>query len=78
MGANVRYWSAGTFATFCSLGTKSVYECDAECNRPRPLRDLGYRGPQFSTTRAVHEDVLLATACHRGTLRVVGEHQKCE
>jgi len=32
----------------------------------------------FLTTRAAHAGVLLATACHSATLRVVSEHQKCE
>jgi hypothetical protein len=72
------YVGHGIFATFCGPGMKSDYECKAEVSGP----DLGAI-PQFATTtdgngQAAHEGVLLATAGHSTTLRVVSEHQECE
>ena len=71
------------FATFCSPGTKSVYECKAEASGPERGAILAIAVPQFSTTTdangyAAHKVVLLATARHRATLRVVRERQMCE
>jgi|SRR5665213_1589193 len=65
---------SNTFATFCSPGTKSVHVRNAEASGPERCAILAIAVPQFSTTRAAHKGVLLATAYHRATLRVVSEH----